>query len=348
MNKVLLGLSGGIDSAVSAGLLMERGFEVIGCFLMLTPDCDESCEEAKNALSLAKHLGIELITADFRERFRKNVSDYFIKEYLSGKTPNPCVMCNPTVKIRSLLDIAESIGASFTATGHYALTQRSEKYGGTVLKAAPSKKDQSYFLSRLTPEMTEKLIFPLGDFSSKEAVREYAETHSFPNAKKADSQEICFIPDNNYQKYILEHTNEGNTPGNFLDNNGKIIGTHSGIINYTAGQRKGLGAFGEPRYVKYINAKDNTVTLCKKDERFSLHITAENFSKAVRVPLGEKLEASVKIRSTAAAVPAVIEFRDNIISIDFRERVLAPSPGQTAAFYDGDIVLGSAVISSAE
>lgn len=348
MNKILLGLSGGIDSAVSAAVLKEKGFDVTGCFLMLTPGSEENSEEAKNAKALAEHLGIRLIIADFTERFRKNVSEYFVREYLSGKTPNPCVMCNPTVKIRSLLDVADDIGAPLVATGHYALTRYSEKYGGKVLGAAPSKKDQSYFLSRLTPEMIERLVFPLGEFSSKDDVREYARKHSFPNAQKADSQEICFIPDNNYQKYIQGFTDKGNKPGNFLDNNGNIIGTHSGIINYTAGQRKGLGAFGEPRYVKYINAKDNTVTLCKKDERFSLNITAEDFSRAVNAPVGEEFEASVKIRSTAAPAPALVSFRDNTVYISFREKVLAPSPGQTAAFYDGDIVIGSAVISSAD
>lgn len=348
MNKVLLGLSGGIDSAVAADILIKKGFDVTGCFLMLTPDSYEFSQEAKNAEYLADFLGIKLLKADFTERFKENVSDYFIKEYLSGKTPNPCVMCNPTVKIRSLLDVADSIGADLVATGHYALTEKNTSFGGTVLKASPSKKDQSYFLSRLTPDMTERLIFPLGEFSSKDEVRAYASKLSFPNAKKADSQEICFIPDNNYQKYILDKTNKGSIPGYFLDNDGKIIGTHSGIINYTVGQRKGLGAFGEPRYVKYINAKDNTVTLCKKDERFSLHITAENFSKAVVTDLGDRFEASVKIRSTAAAVPATLEFKDGIISIAFTEKVLAPSPGQTAAFYNGDIVLGSAVICSAD
>ena len=348
MKKVLLGLSGGTDSSVAARILQKDGFEVIGCYLLLTPDSDEFSEEAKNAEALARFLGIKLLKADFRERFRENVIRYFINEYLSGKTPNPCVRCNPTVKIRSLSDVASDIGADLVATGHYALTEESERYGGTVLKAAPSKKDQSYFLSGLSPDMLSRLIFPLGSFASKDEVREYALKEGLPNAQKPDSQEICFIPDNNYQKFILEHTNKGCTPGSFLDNDGKIIGTHSGIINYTVGQRKGLGAFGEPRYVKYINALDNTVTLCKRDERFSLHITAKNFSKAVNAPLGDRFEASVKIRSTAAAVPAAIECKDGKISIELAQRVLAPSPGQTAAFYDGDTVLGGAVICSAD
>ncbi len=344
MNKVLLGLSGGIDSAVAASLLKEQGFQVIGCFLLLAPDSDETGEEAQNARALAEHLGISLITADYKERFRKNVSDYFISEYLSGRTPNPCVRCNPTVKLRSLLDEAKKAGADFVATGHYARTQYSEKHGGVVLKAAASKKDQSYFLSGLSPDMTEKLIFPLGSFSSKQEVREYAELRGFPNAKKADSQEICFIPDNNYQSYILKNTDSVCAAGSFLDNDGKIIGTHTGIINYTVGQRKGLGAFGEPRYVKFINAKENTVTLCKKDERFSNRVIAENFSLAIKNHPGEKFEAMVKIRSTAAAVRASVNIKDSLVYIDFSEKVLAPSPGQTAAFYEDDIIIGSAVI----
>ena len=348
MNKVLLGLSGGIDSAAAASLLKEQGFQVTGCFLLLTPDSDENSEEAKSARALAEHLGIDFITADYRERFKKNVSEYFISEYLSGKTPNPCVRCNPTVKIRSLIDEAQKAGADFVATGHYAKAQYSEKHGGVVIKAAASKKDQSYFLSGLSADMPEKLIFPLGDFSSKEEIREYAMLRGFPNAQKADSQEICFIPEGDYQSYIRKHTSSVCSPGSFLDNEGKIIGTHTGIINYTVGQRKGLGAFGEPRYVKFINARDNTVTLCKKDERFSSRVVAEGLSLAVKNHPGEKFEALVKIRSTAAAVKAQVELRESLVYIDFSEKVLAPSPGQTAALYDGDIIIGSAVILSAE
>ena len=344
MDKVLLGLSGGVDSAVCAALLLEAGFDVTGCFLMLTENSGENSEEAENARTIARHLGIKLITADYREHFRKNVTDYFINEYLSGKTPNPCIRCNPTTKIYSLQNEAEKLGIGLTATGHYALTEYDEKYNGIVLKSAPSKKDQSYFLGRLSPSQIERLIFPLGKFSTKDEVREYALQLSLPNAKKADSQEICFIPDNNYQKFICENSSFVAKKGNFLDNDGKVIGTHTGIINYTVGQRKGLGAFGEPRYVKSINAMNNTVTLCKADERFENSVTAQDISAAVKNFPESTFEAQVKIRSTAKAEKATITVENGILKAEFENRILAPTPGQSAVIYKDDVVLGSAII----
>lgn len=341
MNDILLGLSGGVDSAAAAALLKEQGFSVTACFLILTND---SIKEEENARSLAEHLGIRLITADFRDRFRENVSGYFIREYLSGRTPNPCVRCNPTTKIQSILDTADKYGIEKIATGHYAVTEHSEKYGGTVLKASPSKKDQSYFLSALSPAQIGRTVFPLGLFSTKEEVREYAKKLSLPNAKKGDSQEICFIPDGNYQEYICKNSSYKPVCGSFLDNDGCVIGQHSGIINYTVGQRKGLGAFGEPRYVKRINAADNTVTLCKKDERFETEIFAGSLSFTVNNPPEGRFTAGVKIRSTAKAVPAEIEYNNGRMHIIFSEKVIAPTPGQTAALYDGDTVIGSGII----
>ena len=346
MNKVLLGLSGGVDSAVCAALLLEKGFDVTGCFLMLTENSSEDSEEAENARLIAKHLGIKLITADYKEHFKKNVTDYFINEYLSGKTPNPCIRCNPTTKIYSLQNEAEKLGIDLTATGHYALTEYDETYGSVVLKAAPSKKDQSYFLGRLSPAQIERLIFPLGGFATKDEVREYALKLELPNAKKADSQEICFIPDNNYQKFICENSSFKAKQGNFLDNDGTVIGTHTGIINYTVGQRKGLGAFGEPRYVKSINAKDNTVTLCKADERFESNITAEDISVAVKNFPEEPFEAEIKIRSTAKAEKAFIVIENGILKAEFENKILAPTPGQSAVLYKNGTVLGSAIICS--
>ena len=344
MENILLGLSGGVDSAVCAALLLEKGFDVTGCFLLLTESSSEDSEEAANARAIANHLGIKLITADYREHFRKNVTDYFISEYLSGKTPNPCIRCNPTTKIYSLQKEAEKLGIEKTATGHYALTEHNDIYNSVVLKAAPSKKDQSYFLGRLSPSQIEKLIFPLGCFSSKEEVREYALKLNLPNAKKADSQEICFIPDNNYQKFICENSDFCNNTGNFLDNNGNIIGTHTGIINYTVGQRKGLGAFGAPRYVKSINAKDNTVTLCTADERFESSLTATDISWAVTDAPSDSFEAFVKIRSTSKAEKAEIFVKNEKLYITFENKVLAPTPGQSAVIYKDDVVLGSGII----
>lgn len=344
MKKVLLGLSGGVDSAVAGARLKKMGYEVTGCYLLLTENASENSEDARSARKVAETLGIEFVIRDFRERFGKKVSEYFVKEYLSGKTPNPCIICNPEVKIKSLIETADELGIEKVATGHYALTAYSENYSSTVLTAAPSKKDQSYFLCRLTGEQINRIIFPLGNFDGKDEVREEARALSLPNAKKADSQEICFIPDNNYQRYIVTHSSFVPEEGNFLDNGGNIIGKHSGIINYTVGQRKGLGAFGEPRYVKAINALDNTITLCKKDERFENTLIAEDISWTVKnIPNGS-FNAQVKIRSTASRENALITIKDGIMTVKFCKDVLAPTPGQTAAIYDGDIVLGAAKI----
>lgn len=344
MKKVLLGLSGGVDSAVAGAGLKEMGFDVTGCYLLLSESSSPDGEDADSARRVADTLGIDLVIKDYRERFRKNVSEYFIKEYLSGKTPNPCIVCNPQVKIKSLIETADELGIENVATGHYALTSYSEKYSSVVLTAAPSKKDQSYFLCRLTNEQINRIVFPLGNYDGKEEVRQAAQSLSLPNAEKADSQEICFIPDNNYQQYIVTHSSFIPEEGNFLDNDGNIIGRHSGIINYTVGQRKGLGAFGEPRYVKNINAHDNTVTLCKKDERFKDSLVADNISWTVKnIPEGSFC-AQVKIRSTAQRENALVTVENDILTVKFERSVLAPTPGQTAAIYDGDIVLGAAKI----
>ena len=344
MSKILLGLSGGTDSAVAASILKENGYTPVGCYLFLTENSIIDTESFESAKKVADKLGIEFISEDFRERFRENVSDYFIKEYLSGKTPNPCIKCNPTVKIRSLIDMADRLGIEKIATGHYALTEYSDKYNATVLKRSPSKKDQSYFLSRLLPSQIARTIFPLGSFIDKKEVREYARKLSLHNADTPDSQEVCFIPDDDYIKYICTHSDFRPEKGNFLDIDGNIIGTHSGIINYTVGQRKGLGAFGEPRYVKEINAKTNEITICRKDERFASELKATDLSFCIPNGIMEVFRADVKIRSTAKSVPAMIEITDGIMNVTFLEKVLAPTPGQSAAIYDGDTVIGSGII----
>lgn len=344
MKKILLGLSGGVDSAVAASVLTEQGFNVTGCFLLLTENSDEHSQEACNARKVAEHLGIELIFSDYRQRFKEFVSDFFINEYLSGRTPNPCVRCNPTVKIFSLCETADKLGIEAVATGHYAITEYSEAFGGKVIKPALSKKDQSYFLGRLTPAQIDRLTFPLGSFASKEEVRAYALRLNLPNAKKSDSQEICFIPDNDYGKYISARCPDIPESGNLLDNDGKIIGKHTGIINYTVGQRKGLGAFGEPRYVKNIDAAMNTVTICKKNERYSSLITADDVSFAIHSELPENFEGKVKIRSTATPADATIKLTGNSFTAEFASPVLAPCPGQAAVIYINDTVVACGTI----
>lgn len=340
--KVLLGLSGGVDSAVSAALLKAGGYEVTGCCLRLSEGGGENSPELHSARNAAERLGIELVFADYRELFRHEVEEYFAREYFAGRTPNPCIRCNPTVKFRALCAEADKISADFIATGHYAKVRRSEN-GRTRLCASPSKKDQSYFLYRLTGEQLDRVIFPLGDFISKEQVREKGLELGLMAAKRSDSQEICFIPDGDYSRYICEK--HGYTPkkGNFIDIHGNIIGTHEGIIHYTAGQRKGLGAFGEPMYVKSVSAADNTVMLCRKNERMtdSVHISDCVFSP--ECPQGSFC-GEVKVRNTAAAVSAEIRRFENGAEIKFSSPVIAPSPGQSAVIYSGGVVEGGGIV----
>ena len=344
MKKVLVGLSGGVDSAVSAKILIDKGYDVTGCFLLLTENSDINSGEADQARAVADYLGIKLVFSDYREHFRKNVTEYFAREYLSGKTPNPCIMCNPTTKFFSLLETADKEGADFIATGHYAKIGFSEEEKLHFLSAAPSKKDQSYFLYRLKAEQLARVIFPLGDFETKEQVRLIGEEAGLSNSKKKDSQEICFIPNNNYAQFICSNFDFAPKPGAFLDMQGNKIGTHTGIINYTVGQRKGLGAFGEPRYVKSINAADNTVTLCKENERFATHFVADStYINMNTTP--ERLTAFVKVRSTGTPTEAEIVFDENKMTIDFTSPVLSPAPGQSAVIYDASgRVLGGGVI----
>lgn len=347
MEKVILGMSGGIDSAVSAAVLKNMGYEVLGCHFLLSEKSSADSVDANNARRTAEILGIDFIIADYKQRFKERVTDYFIKEYLVGRTPNPCLVCNPNVKFACLAELAEKYGAQKISTGHYALIEDSSIYGGKVIRASDSLKDQSYFLSALTPELIEKIIFPLGSFKDKSEVRNYGKKLSLPNFSKPDSQEICFIPDNDYAKYIVSHSSYEPKCGNFLDNDGNIIGKHTGIINYTVGQRKGLGAFGQPMYVKNINPAENTVTLCKKEERFSSFIKTENISWAVKNHPENDFYGDVKIRSTAKAVRAHIKIADGRFSADFEDnRVLAPCPGQTAVIYKDGIVLGGGIICS--
>lgn len=344
MNKILLGLSGGVDSSVAACLLKEMGYEVTACYLLLGENADENDSAVEKARTVATSLGINFVTADYRERFKENVTDFFINEYLCGRTPNPCVKCNPTVKFRSLADTAEKLGIEKIATGHYAQTVFSEEYGCNVIVPSPSKKDQSYFLCGLPYELIQKIVFPLGKFESKDDVRKCAEDFSLPNSKQSDSQEICFIPDNDYAGFISRKCNKIFPGGNILDNDGKIIGKHTGIINYTVGQRKGLGAFGEPRYVKCIDAKNNTVTICKKDEREESFLKAVNASWAVNKKITGVFEGEVKIRSTSKPTPAAIDSDGDTFTVNFHSPVLAPSPGQAAAVYKDGILLGGGTI----
>ena len=341
--KILVGISGGVDSAVSALLLLKAGYEVTGCRLLLSENSENS-EDSHSAEDVADRLGIKLITADFRKEFNENVSRFFVDEYLHGRTPNPCIKCNPTVKFSSLIKVADELGIANIATGHYARIDKDKDTGLYAIKTSPSKKDQSYFLYRLPQEILRRTLFPLGKFETKDEIRKTGSEAGFEAAEKKDSQEICFIPDNDYIGYIYKVTGKKSPEGNFIDTDGKIIGRHSGIANYTVGQRKGLGAFGEPRYVKALNPEKNTVTLCKAEERFSSAAKINNVFWTYGFTPDLSKEYGVKIRSTAKATPAKLFEDSGKIRIEFSSPVLAPCPGQSAVIYDKDIILGGGEI----
>ena len=320
--KVVLGLSGGVDSAVAAVLLREQGYEVLGCYL------DNGLPGAEAAKDCARALGIPLTVADIRNELETQVCAPFTAAYLRGETPNPCVLCNPTVKLPALLQEAESLGAEYIATGHYARTE-----GGALYKGrAPN--DQSYMLCRLKREQVERLLLPLGEYN-KEQVREIARRHGLAVADKAASMEICFIPDKDYARYIEQR---GITPpaGDFVYH-GKTVGQHRGVHHYTLGQRRHLGiALGQRVYVSGIDSEKNTVTLSDDDEVWTDAIRLRDVSLLTEAAY--PFRCTARIRHSRNDSPAATVCADG--SVVFDSPVRAPTPGQACALYDGERVLG--------
>ena len=338
--KILLGMSGGVDSCAAATVLKQQGFDVVGCCLLLTPFASANSEETKRAKQAADRLGIDLLVEDCRELFRACVMEPFAAEYAAGRTPNPCVACNPAVKIASLCRAADEHNIEAVATGHYACIDRQTPR----LLRSPSAKDQSYFLYRLTASQLSRLYFPLGEFAEKADVRALAAQAGFDAATAKDSQEICFLPDGEYAAFVASLPGVQSKPGDFLDIYGNKIGTHKGIIHYTVGQRKGLGAFGKPMYVKQVRPQENTVVLCAAEERFTNTLTASDLAWCSGKVPGESFAALAKVRSTAKPAAAKITVCGSRARVEFETAQLSPSPGQSVVFYDGDTVLGGGFI----
>lgn len=333
-------ISGGVDSAAAAILLKERGFNVRGVTLRLKPDnlADKDIEDAQ---AVADTLNIPLDILDMRAEFKK-VTDYFCTEYLEGRTPNPCVMCNPNVKLGKLLEYTLSQGGDLLATGHYANIIKDEN-GIYYIKRNPSSKDQSYFLCGLNQHILSHVIFPIADLSKPE-IRQLASDHNIPVAEKKDSQEVCFIPDNDYISFIEREFNPKATPGDFLSSSGEKLGTHSGIYKYTIGQRKGLGAFGKPMYVLSIDAQNNAVIIGDNNELFKEEIYVKDINFLSGKAPGDEFQCEVKIRCAARPAKATITLSGNTGKIVFLEPQRAAAPGQTAAIYIDDILIGGGTI----
>ncbi len=340
MNElVYVALSGGVDSAAAAILLKERGYEVRGVTLRLKPG-NLADGDIRDAQIVADALNIPLEVLDEREDFKK-ITDYFCNSYLQGLTPNPCVLCNPTIKIGKLVEHALKNGAEFVATGHYSNIICED--GIYYIKRNPSSKDQSYFLCGLNQHLLKNVRFPLSDLSKPE-IRQLVEDRNIPIAQKKDSQEVCFIPDNDYISFIEKNFNPEAVPGDFLSTKGEKLGTHSGLYKYTIGQRKGLGAFGKPMYVISINPESNSVTIGDNDELFKDRIYIKDINFLAEKPYGESFPCEVKIRCAARPAKAVFESKEDYAQITFEEPQRAAAPGQTAAIYIEDVLIGGGII----
>ena len=337
---VFVAISGGVDSAAAAILLKERGYNVRGVTLRLKPHnlADKDIEDAK---AVADTLNIPLDVLDMRDEFKK-VTDYFCNEYLEGRTPNPCVMCNPNVKLGKLLEYTLAQGGDLLATGHYANIVKDEN-GVYYIKRNPSSKDQSYFLCGLNQHILSHIIFPIADLSKPE-IRQLASENNIPVAEKKDSQEVCFIPDNDYISFIEREFNPKATPGDFLSSSGEKLGTHSGIYKYTIGQRKGLGAFGKPMYVLSIDSENNAVIIGDNNELFKDEIFVKDINFLSGKAPDNEFQCEVKIRCAARPAKASLSLSGDTGKIVFLEPQRAAAPGQTAAIYIDDILIGGGTI----
>ena len=352
MQRVIVGMSGGVDSAVTAYLLQCGGYEVIGVTLRTWQSADGTesrCCEISDAQRICDSLGIPYYVRSCLSEFRQEITEPFVREYLAGRTPNPCVICNGCIKWQKLIEAADAMQADWLATGHYASVRRLANSRYTVQRGAFSEKDQSYMLYRLTQAQLSRTLMPLGQLSKAE-VREIAKTAGIPVAEKPDSQEICFVTDGRYADYVEEHAGQPLPgEGNFVDACGQILGRHQGIHRYTVGQRKGLGiAVGQPVYVQKIDAAANRIVLGDAASlRTDTVLCGDLHFMGMREPAaGESFAANVKIRYHHPAQDAVCEMlTDGRLRVRFRQPVRAAAPGQSAVFYDrSGCVLGGGII----
>ena len=352
--KAAAAMSGGVDSSVVAYLLKEQGYDVTGVTLRLISENDKavsgtcaSLEGAADAKRICKKLGMEHLLIDFTNEFKENVMDRFANAYLNGYTPNPCVDCNRYIKFSRMLEYIDETDMDIFATGHYAQVEYDNTSGRYILKkAVDSAKDQSYFLYALSQSQLAKVRFPLGGMT-KDEVREIALAQGFVNAKKKDSQDICFVPDGDFASFIQRHSEVKEIKGDFIDSDGKVLGTHGGAYKFTIGQRKGLGiALGKPAYVLGTDIDKNTVTLGDNDMLFKKRLYAEDVNLIAVDSIDKPIKIQAKIRSAHRPASATAEQTDDgRIVIDFDEPQRAITPGQSVVLYDGDIVIGGGIVS---
>ena len=348
MKKILIGMSGGVDSSVSALLLKKEGYDVVGTTLELF--AGSSCCNINtyiDAKNVCNQIGIPHFTFNYKNEFKKYVIDDFINCYANCKTPNPCIECNKYMKFGIMYEKAKEMGCKYIATGHYAKTEYSEKYGRWVLKKSNAgKKDQSYVLWNIPKELLGHVLFPLADFKSKDKIREIAAKNSLIVANKPDSEDICFVPDGNYKRFLEENSSIKPKIGNIVLSNGQVLGKHTGLYNYTIGQRRGLGiSYKAPLFVTGFNSKQNEVIVGEENELYKKEILVNDINLLLIDELREEMEVEVKTRYSSKQAKARISMYDkDTIKIVFDEPQRALTPGQSAVFYLGDIVLGGGKI----
>lgn len=353
--KAVIAMSGGVDSSVAAFIMKEKGFDCIGMTMKLFQNDDvgvsreHSCcslDDVEDARTVAYSMDMPHYVCNFSDRFRQEVIEKFVKAYENGATPNPCIDCNRYLKFEKLFSRAKELGYDYVVTGHYARIEYDENRKRYILKKAVDQtKDQSYVLYSLTQEQLAHTLFPLGEMEKSE-VRKIAEQQNFINAKKLDSQDICFIQNGSYADFIEEYTHKQFPNGSFVDKDGNVLGTHSGIIRYTIGQRKGLGiSFGKPMFVTGVDAAQNTVTLGPHEELFSKTVKATDINLISVDKIKEPLRVKAKVRYRQEEQSATVIMLDEItMLVEFDEPQRAVTKGQAVVLYDGDEVVGGGTI----
>lgn len=358
--KAIIAMSGGVDSSVAALLCQQEGFDCMGVTLALTNNEDRgipqektccSVDDVADARSVAFRLGMPFYVFNFKDAFRREVMDRFVQAYENGETPNPCVDCNRYIKFEKLMRRGEEIGYPYVATGHYARVEQDPQTGRWLLKKGlDPAKDQSYMLYSLTQWELSRLLLPLGGLT-KERVRELAEEHGFINARKRDSQDICFVPDGDYAAFIRRWEEKKEDPkefppGEFVGTEGQVYGQHKGIIHYTVGQRKGLGlSFPQPMYVCKIDTEKNQVVLGKQEELFSREVTARDINLISQESIDTPMRVKARVRYRQMEQPATaIQTGPDELQVIFDEPQRAITPGQSLVLYDGETVVGGGKI----
>ncbi|MBQ9267323.1 MAG: tRNA 2-thiouridine(34) synthase MnmA [Clostridia bacterium] len=345
-NRVLLGMSGGVDSSTAAAILKQRGYEVVGMTLELFAGSCCNLSTNLDAKKVCQQIGIEHMTYNLKDEFKEHVIDDFINEYAHQRTPNPCIECNKYMKFGAMYEKAKELDCYYIATGHYAKTEYSEEYGRWVLKKSKAgRKDQSYVLWNIPKDLVEHVLFPLADFESKEQIREIARENNLKVANKPDSEDICFVPDGDYKKFLENNSDLKPKKGKIVNTKGEVLGEHTGLYRYTIGQRKGLGISNPvPLFVVGFDNEKNELIVGEEKDLYTKEILVNECNLILVDKIEDEMEVTVKTRYSAKEAPAKIREEGDKIRVIFDEPQRAVTPGQSAVFYIDDYVVGGGKI----